>query len=120
MISSTEFKIGDRLIRICAREARSVGPALNFSVILNAFSMPDRAYLNSIDPELVPGAHNAIDVCLRLKQDERVTIITDEATADIAAALQSGSRARRLDYSLFVLEHHARVGRSQHAGNHSR
>src|SRR5437868_293100 len=60
--------------------------------------MPDRAYLNSIDPELVPGAHNAIGVCLRLKQDERVTIITDEATRDIAAALQSEvERARKAE-----------------------
>src|SRR5437016_8430802 len=70
--------------------------------------MPDRAYLNSIDPELVPGAHNAIDVCLRLKQGERVTIITDEATRDIAAALQSEVEHVGSQYSLFVLEHHAR------------
>src|SRR5438105_6334814 len=70
--------------------------------------MPDRAYPNSIDPELVPGAHNAIEVCLRLKQDERVTIITDEATRDIAAALQSEVEHVGSEYSLFVLEHHAR------------
>src|SRR5207244_7674274 len=70
--------------------------------------MPDRAYLNSIDPELVPGAHNAIGVCLRLKQDERVTIITDEATRDIAAALQSEVERVGSEYNLFVLEHHAR------------
>src|SRR6266542_781738 len=48
--------------------------------------MPDRAYLYPIDPELVSGARNAINVCLRLKPQERV-----------------GS-----EYSLFVLEHHAR------------
>jgi aminopeptidase len=83
-------------------------PTLKFGVILNTFSMPDRAYLNSVDPELVPGAHNAIDVCLRLKQDERVTIITDQATRDIAAALQSEVERVGSDYSLFVLEHHAR------------
>jgi leucyl aminopeptidase (aminopeptidase T) len=70
--------------------------------------MPDRAYLNSIDPELVPGARNAINVCLRLKQDERVTIITDAATRDIAAALQSEVERVGSDYSLFVLEHHER------------
>jgi len=83
-------------------------PALKFSVILNTFSMPDRAYPNSIDPELVPGARNAIEVCLRLKQDERVTIITDEATRDIAAALQSEVERVGSEYNLFVLEHHAR------------
>ena len=83
-------------------------PALKFSVILNTFSMSDRVYLNSIDPELVPGARNAIDVCLRLKQGERVTIITDEATRAIAAALQSEVERVGSKYSLFVLEHHAR------------
>ena len=70
--------------------------------------MPDRVYLNSIDPELVPGARNAIDVCLQLKQGERVTIITDEATRDIAAALQSEVERVGSEYSLFALEHHAR------------
>src|SRR6266478_7890780 len=70
--------------------------------------MPDRAYPNSIDPELAPGARNAIDVCLRLKQDERVTIITDEATRHIAAALRSEVERVGSEYSLFVLEHHAR------------
>ena len=70
--------------------------------------MPDRVYLNSIDPELVPGARNAIDVCLQLKQGERVTIITGEATRDIAAALQSEVERVGSEYSLFVLEHHAR------------
>jgi len=83
-------------------------PALKIRVILNTFSMPHRAYPKSIDPELAPGAHNAVDVCLRLKQDERVTIITDEATRDIAAALQSEVEHVGSQYSLFVLEHHAR------------
>jgi leucyl aminopeptidase (aminopeptidase T) len=50
--------------------------------------MPDRAYFHPIDPELVPGARNAIDVCLRLKREERITIVTDTVTRDIAAALQ--------------------------------
>ena len=50
--------------------------------------MPDRAYLYPIDPELNPGARNAINVCLRLKPQERITIITDAATREIAAALQ--------------------------------
>src|SRR5216110_2342703 len=70
--------------------------------------MPDRAYLHPIDPELMPGARNAIHVCLRLKPEERITIITDAATRDIAAALQRGVERVGSDYSLFVLEHHAR------------
>src|SRR2546430_3623725 len=70
--------------------------------------MPDRAYLSPIDPELVPGARNAVDVCLRLKPRERITIITDTATREIAAALQSEVKRIGSEYSLFVLEHHAR------------
>ena len=70
--------------------------------------MPDRAYLHSIDPELLPGAQNAIEVCLRLKPEERITIITDTVTREIAAALQREVERVGSDYSLFVLEHHAR------------
>src|SRR5438094_3963110 len=70
--------------------------------------MPDRAYLHPIDPELLPGARNAIDTCLRLKPQERITIITDTVTRGIAAALQSEVKKVESKYSLFVLEHHAR------------
>ena len=70
--------------------------------------MPDRAYLHPIDPELIPGARNAINVCLRLQPGERVTIITDTATREIAAALQSEIERIGSEYSLFLLEHHAR------------
>src|SRR6266480_1961367 len=70
--------------------------------------MPDRAYLHPIDPELLPGARNAIDTCLRLKPEERITIITDAVTRGIAAALQSEVERVGSEYSLFVLEHHAR------------
>src|SRR5207249_4575351 len=72
--------------------------------------MPDRPIIDTvaIDPELVPGARNAIRICLRLKPEERITIITDEATADIAAALEAEIAEVGSDFSLFVLEHHAR------------
>src|SRR5262245_57224214 len=70
--------------------------------------MPDRAYLRPIDPELIPGARNAITVCLQLRPKERITIITDTATREIAAALQAEVERVGSDYSLFVLEHHTR------------
>lgn len=70
--------------------------------------MPDRVYLPSIDPDLAPGARNAIRVCLRLKPQERVTIITDEATAEIAVALRAEVEAIGSECSLFTLEHHGR------------
>src|SRR6476469_5971465 len=69
--------------------------------------MPDRAYLHPIDPELTPGARNAVEVCLRLKPEDGVTIITDTATRQIAAALQKEVERVGSDYSLFVLEQHA-------------
>jgi aminopeptidase len=70
--------------------------------------MPDRLFIDTIDTELSPGARNAIRVCLRLKPEERITIITDEATADIAAALQAEVEEVGSDFRVFSLEHHAR------------
>src|ERR1044071_3328467 len=70
--------------------------------------MPDRTYLHPLDPELLPGARNAIETRVRLKPQERLTIITDTFTRDIAAALQSEVERVGSEYSLFVLEHHAR------------
>ena len=71
--------------------------------------MPDRSFANTIevDPELVPGARNAIRDCLRLKPDERITIITDEATRDIAAALCAEVEEVGSDHAVFVLENYA-------------
>src|SRR6478672_1188554 len=69
--------------------------------------MPDRVFLHPVDTELIPGARNAINVCLRLKPQERITIITDTATREIAAALQKEVERVASEYSLFVLEHHA-------------
>ena len=37
------------------------------------------------DTELIKGANNAVNVCLRIKPEERVTIITDNETIEIAA-----------------------------------
>ena len=78
------------------------------ALILTFVFMPDRAYFHPIDPELIPGARNAVEVCLRLQPRERVTMITDAATREIAAALQSEIERIGSEYSLFVLEHHAR------------
>src|SRR5437763_6128204 len=69
--------------------------------------MPDRAHAITIDPELQPGARNAIRDCLRLKPEERITIITDEATRDIAAALQCEVEEIGAPRSLFILEEEA-------------
>src|SRR5687768_17101011 len=69
--------------------------------------MPDRAHTVEIDSELQPGARNAIRDCLRVKPEERITIITDEATREIAAALQCEVEEVGAEHSVFVLEEHA-------------
>ena len=58
-------------------------------------------------PDLVPGAHNAIHTCLRLRPEERVTLITDRETLDIAAALAREIEELGAEQSFFVLEDYA-------------
>ncbi len=60
--------------------------------------------LVEFDRELTPGAYNAINVCLRLKPEERITIITDEESVEIAASLVSEIEKVGSEYSVFVLE----------------
>src|SRR6266704_4722847 len=69
--------------------------------------MPDRIAPDIIDAELAPGARNAIRVCLRLQPTERITIITDEATTEIAAALQAEVEEVGAAHAVFVLENYA-------------
>jgi leucyl aminopeptidase (aminopeptidase T) len=69
--------------------------------------MPNRLVIEAVDAELIPGARNAIRDCLRLKPEERITIITDEATQEIAAALQQEVERVGSDFAVFVLENHA-------------
>ncbi len=60
----------------------------------------------TFDPALTPGARNAIQVCLRLGPHERITLISDRACTEIAAALRSEIEKTGADYSVFVLEDH--------------
>lgn len=59
------------------------------------------------DAELAPGARNAVEVCLKLRPEEKVTVITDVATAAIAAALVREIRRVGARYKAFVLEDYA-------------
>ena len=62
--------------------------------------------LNKIifDPELTPGARNAVRVCLRIKPEEKVTLITDEVSLEIAAALARELQSVGCRYQSWVLE----------------
>jgi aminopeptidase len=44
-------------------------------------------------PELAPGARNAIDVCLAIKPGERVALIADEESREVAASLAAALAA---------------------------
>jgi aminopeptidase len=67
--------------------------------------MPHAASLPAtFDPELSAGAANAIHVCLKLLPSERLTLITDRATAEIAAALVAEIKKTGAPYQVLVLE----------------
>ena len=56
------------------------------------------------DPELTPGARNAVSVCLRVQPGEKVTVITDEVTKEIAASMVRELEAVGALYRAWVLE----------------
>jgi leucyl aminopeptidase (aminopeptidase T) len=58
----------------------------------------------SFDPELAPGARNAVTVCLRIQPFEKVTVIADDACREIAASLVREIEQVGARYNAFVLE----------------
>jgi aminopeptidase len=56
------------------------------------------------DPALTPGAHNAVYVCLRIQPSEKVAVITDEVSLEIAAAIVHELEQLGCPYHTFVLE----------------
>jgi leucyl aminopeptidase (aminopeptidase T) len=58
----------------------------------------------SFDPEYIPGARNAINICLRVRPEEKVCVITDQVTLEIAAAIVSELKTLGASYNVWVLE----------------
>lgn len=56
------------------------------------------------DPELSPGAYNAVNTCLRVQPSEKVTVITDLASREIAASLANELVKVGAPFRTFVLE----------------
>jgi aminopeptidase len=56
------------------------------------------------DPEFSQGARNAVNVCLRVQPEEKVTLITDRACLEIAASLAAELDKLGSPYNTFVLE----------------
>jgi aminopeptidase len=58
----------------------------------------------SFDPELSPGAGNAVNTCLRIQPNEKVTVITDNACREIAASIAQELTKLGASFKAFVLE----------------
>ena len=56
------------------------------------------------DPELSPGAANAVNTCLRVQPSEKVTVITDLANREIAASIVNELAKVGSPFKSFVLE----------------
>jgi aminopeptidase len=58
----------------------------------------------SFDPELSPGAHNAVNTCLRIEPTEKVTLITDNDCREIGASLAHELAQLGSPFKAFVME----------------
>src|SRR6201993_2307023 len=58
----------------------------------------------AFDPEFTPGARNAVTVCLRIQPSEKVCVITDEATLEIAAAIVAELAKLGTPHRAWILE----------------
>jgi leucyl aminopeptidase (aminopeptidase T) len=56
------------------------------------------------DPEFTPGARNAVSVCLRVQPSDKVCVITDDATVEIAASIVHELESLGVSYRAWVLE----------------
>ncbi|AXC15216.1 aminopeptidase [Acidisarcina polymorpha] len=54
--------------------------------------------------EFTAGAHSAVETCLRIQPEEKVTLITDHATAAIAGSLAAELTANGCRWDGFILE----------------
>ncbi len=69
---------------------------------------PDTLHTNLLTvqypPEFAEGARNAVTTCLKIKSDEKVTLITDRSCIEIAASLAVELDALGCEWNSFVLE----------------
>jgi hypothetical protein len=67
---------------------------------VNGSNLKDVAF----DPEYSVGACSAVRTCLRIQPNEKVTVITDDMTKDIAASIVAELEQVGCPYNAFVLE----------------
>jgi len=61
-------------------------------------------HFGKAQPELMPGAKNAVETCLAVKPNEHVALIADEASRAVAASLVSAIDAVGAAYTTLMLE----------------
>ena len=71
---------------------------------MNTISQANHSLNIPFDSELTPGARNAVNVCLRVQPTEKVTVITDEVTREIAASLVHEVEKVGAPYRAWLLE----------------
>ena len=65
---------------------------------------PETGTLTAYAEDLIPGARNAIRTCLRVQPSERVVIVTDRETEEIAASLADQVREVGAPCETYVME----------------
>jgi aminopeptidase len=55
-------------------------------------------------PDLLPGAHNAVNTCLGVRAGEHVALVADEASRPVAASLEQALRDAGADARCLVIE----------------
>jgi aminopeptidase len=71
---------------------------------LEPLKTPSQVNQVVFDPEYTQGARNAVNVCLRIQPTEKVCVITDEETIEIAAAIVHELEVLGAPYHAWVLE----------------
>ncbi len=64
--------------------------------------------LGPVQPELLPGARNAVETCLAVRAGERVALIADRASRAVAASLAATLNERRAAWQGVLLENVAK------------
>lgn len=55
--------------------------------LIETFNMQTETIFGAFSPDLADGAHNAVEVCLAIRRGERVALIADESSREVAASI---------------------------------
>ena len=64
----------------------------------------ERMNFGGMNPELLPGARNAVETCLAVQPGERVALIADAASREVAASLAQALALREAAWSGYLIE----------------